>query len=35
MPYVIYGVLAWGSANKSYLEKNDKLQKWAVKYNLE
>ena len=31
MPYVIYGVLAWGSANKSYLEKIYKLQKWAVR----
>ena len=31
MPYVNYGVLALGSANKSYLEKKLKLQKWAVR----
>ena len=31
LPYINYGILIWGKACKTYLEKIHKLQKWAVR----
>ena len=31
LPYLNYGILVWGCANKTYLDKLHKLQKWAVR----
>ena len=31
LPYLNYGILVWGSACKTYLEKLFKLQKWAMR----
>ena len=31
LPYINYGILIWGKACKTYLEKIYKLQKWAVR----
>ena len=31
LPYINYGILVWGCACKTYLEKLHKLQKWAVR----
>ena len=30
LPYIYCGILIWGKACKTYLEKIHKLQKWAV-----
>ena len=31
LPYINYGILIWGKACKTYVEKIHKLQKWAVR----
>ena len=31
LPYITYGILIWGKACKTYLEKIHKLPKWAVR----
>ena len=31
LPYINYGILIWGKACKTYLEKIHKLYKWAVR----
>ena len=31
LPYINYGILIWGKACKTYLEKIHKFQKWAVR----
>ena len=31
LPYLSYGLLIWGSAHKTHLDKLIKLQKWAIR----
>ena len=31
LPYINYGILIWGNTYKVYLDKNFKLQKWAIR----